>query len=609
ISGQRVEPGEIENLLLASGMASAAAVFAAPIGETQVLIACYVAKSTTGQAAGEADLRQYLRDNLPSAWVPSLVLRCEALPLNASGKLDRAALTERAIEALQQADQVSDTVQGVLAPAVQEGWHQVLGRPPQGGDQDFFAAGGSSLLLIKFLAHIREKTGCHLPVAEAFGAPTPLGLSALLAGIRPVDLHDGLICTKSAGEMPPLVFLPGFVATGPNLSDLLQQLPQEQGSYLLQRPVAPASVARRSFADHARYYAKLLQHSAFTEGLHLTGFSYGGAEAFETARHLAALEMPPLSLTVIDNGPVFRRLTGFDPGWATESRQAEVRRRAHELVPLQGDMALIRGERPGLISFAMLAYGWEDFVSGEVAVHLVPADHRSILHAQAKMTAAALQPGAPPHALVSPLPGASDRRRVSRFLATGEHEKAFDLICAVSRAYPHHPWSVLIADRLAQSMQRDIYDLLQDWMKSAPQRPPEAVPALAWYAARAEVLRQLQAPEAALAELDIARQATRDSGAARDLSCGGMIRDLELHYGDLLQQLGRVEEAIEVLERAGQRCGYKPEIWRLLGICLAKVEKFQSALPILKAVGQTYPQDAELQTWLRRTQKAIGTAA
>jgi len=220
---------------------------------------------------------------------------------------------------------------------------------------------------------------------------------------------------------------------------------------MLQRPVDGTAVQQRSFSDQARFFAGVLEHGFPGSKLQLTGFSYGGAEAFETAHQLAALKPPPASLTIIENAPVFHKVGQGARAWGEQGIQAEKLRRAHVFEPWQGDMNLVRGDRSGLLSIAMIAFGWEDFVEGVLAVHMVTAAHDQMLHRGAPTTMAALLGQQSPDCSVKPLPGAKDRRRVSSFLAQVQPEAAFDLICGISREHPDHPWSSLVADRLAVS--------------------------------------------------------------------------------------------------------------------------------------------------------------
>ncbi|MEQ3671641.1 hypothetical protein [Pseudophaeobacter sp.] len=54
--------------------------------------------------------------------------------------------------------------------------------------------------------------------------------------------------------------------------------------------------------------------------------------------------------------------------------------------------------------------------------------------------------------------------------------------------------------------------MLADWIKTADLLPPKGVPALAWHGARAQALLRLQNPQAALTEVEIARQRQHSFG-------------------------------------------------------------------------------------------------
>ncbi len=607
ISGQRVEPGEVENLLLARKLATGAAVFAAEITDRTLLVAFYVPQD----GATEPEVRRYLQANLPAAWVPGLIVTCEVLPLNTAGKLDRRAMLVRAREAIETQGTFTDAApvpedaegreaEGGLAPAVLQGWEQALGCPPANLDQDFFAAGGNSLLLITLLGRIRGLTGCHLPVAEAFGDPTPRELNALLAKTAPQDLHKIIVCAKEGSCAQPLLFLPGLIPTGPNLTNMMLEAPQDQSCYMLQRPIEAPGEPQRSFADQARCFARVLEHGFPGSKLHLTGFSYGGAEAFETARQLAALKSPPASLTIIDNAPVFHKVGQGDPVWGEQGIQAENLRRAHVFEPWQGDMKLVRGDRSGLLSIAMIAFGWEDFVEGEVAVRMVPAAHNEMLHRQAPATMAALLGLRGPDCTVTPLPGAKDRRRVSYLLAQVQPKAALDLICGISREHPDHPWSSLVADSLAISMGKDCSGLLADWIEAAPTDPPKGVPALVWHAARAQALLRLQGARAALPELEKARAQTQASGR--------LLHDLEAIYGELLHQVDCAQEAVEVLLQVEKTFGARADSTTALGISLAKTGQFQGALNLLRKAKDTGNCSAEVLEWLAKSEEGISAS-
>ena len=117
---------------------------------------------------------------IPAAW-----MALPALPLNANGKVDRAALARRAEEArgagggeLGDAPRTPD--EELLAGI----WAGLLGRERVGIHDDFFALGGHSLLATRVVAQVSRVFGVDLPVSAVFQAPTVAGLAGRIAGRR-----------------------------------------------------------------------------------------------------------------------------------------------------------------------------------------------------------------------------------------------------------------------------------------------------------------------------------------------------------------------------------------------------------------------------------------
>ena len=86
-SGHRISPWEIEEVALGSGHAVEAVAHAVPDARTGQAIRLIV----RGDGVDDG-LRAYLRNQLPSYMQPALVEWRDALPRNANGKIDRAAL-------------------------------------------------------------------------------------------------------------------------------------------------------------------------------------------------------------------------------------------------------------------------------------------------------------------------------------------------------------------------------------------------------------------------------------------------------------------------------------------------------------------------------------
>ncbi len=91
-AGNRISPGEIEEAVLAGGEALEAVAVGVPderAGQAIVIVAA-------GDPSGEAALRARLKRDLPNFMQPARIDWLPALPRNANGKLDRAAIAAAA---------------------------------------------------------------------------------------------------------------------------------------------------------------------------------------------------------------------------------------------------------------------------------------------------------------------------------------------------------------------------------------------------------------------------------------------------------------------------------------------------------------------------------
>jgi acyl carrier protein len=109
--------------------------------------------------------------------IPSAVMLLDRLPINANGKVDRAALPEPPAETAS----ASLPQSSELERKISEIWSATLGRAA-GPDQSFFDLGGGSLQLIEVHAAICGLIGRELPITELFEYTTVRTLARRLAG-------------------------------------------------------------------------------------------------------------------------------------------------------------------------------------------------------------------------------------------------------------------------------------------------------------------------------------------------------------------------------------------------------------------------------------------
>ena len=170
VRGFRIELGEIETVLSQHPGVREAVVVAREHGPGgKRLIAYVVAREELRPATSE--MRDYLRRTLPEYMMPASFVVLEALPLTATGKVDRNALPEP--------EQVRpELAQVYVAPqtAVEEVlcgiFSEVLQVEPVGVRDSFFELGGHSLLATQISSRVRSAFQVELPLRRLFESPT-----------------------------------------------------------------------------------------------------------------------------------------------------------------------------------------------------------------------------------------------------------------------------------------------------------------------------------------------------------------------------------------------------------------------------------------------------
>jgi acyl carrier protein len=114
--------------------------------------------------------------------VPNLFVILDALPLTPNGKVDRKALPAPAASGTGNA--APEPAEPLMTPAerrVASAWREVLHTDRVGLHDNFFDAGGHSLLLVKLHAALRREFGVDLGLVELFQWTTVAAQAARLS--------------------------------------------------------------------------------------------------------------------------------------------------------------------------------------------------------------------------------------------------------------------------------------------------------------------------------------------------------------------------------------------------------------------------------------------
>ncbi|WRZ55902.1 amino acid adenylation domain-containing protein [Streptomyces sp. NBC_01294] len=319
IRGFRIEPGEIEHVLTRHPRVHAATVTVHEDGAAGPRLVAHV---VVDGPLDHAELRAFAAESLPGHMLPAAVVPLDALPLTASGKVDRRALpapdflsspTGRAPRTPHE-----ELLCGLFA--------EVLGLPgPVSIDDGFFDLGGHSLLAMKLLGRIRTALGADLGMRALFEAPTVAALGHRLtrdserdsernAG-RDLDLDRGgaaaadadsaldvLLPLRAGGARAPLFCVHPAAGISWVYSGLLRHLDPDRPVHGLQarglRGGSPSSVTEIA-EDYVRQIRAVQPEGPY----HLLGWSFGGVVAQAMAVALQAEGQDIALLALLDALP------------------------------------------------------------------------------------------------------------------------------------------------------------------------------------------------------------------------------------------------------------------------------------------------------------------
>jgi thioesterase domain-containing protein len=281
INGRRVEPAELEVVVRRIPYVSDAVAIVTDSSELVI----FASPGLEAKATFTADVRDVIRQTLPTALHPTRLHEIAELPRLAGGKIDVAKLKVLDTESRRGPAPPQPPGAGEVKQAekiVAQVWTRILGTPDVASRWD--EAGGDSLKLLRCVMELEELVGQELNM-EAFTVDMSAAdmIQIVAAGGRSQR-------QQAAGELlPHLVMLPGSIGYGPSLAAFGAQLSKTAHVIPIRYPDLTSALTGCGSVDHMATLALEQINAVHPRGdIRLIGYSLGGGVAFEVAARLIA---------------------------------------------------------------------------------------------------------------------------------------------------------------------------------------------------------------------------------------------------------------------------------------------------------------------------------
>jgi oxalate---CoA ligase len=278
--GEKISPYEVEKALLQHPQVSEAGVFAVPhprLGENVAAAVVLV----SGAATTPSELRDFVRGHLTGFKIPQRIDLVTALPKGPSGKISRAELTAASTKKCR----LIDPPEQPLEFQIVEIWQRLLHRVDIGIHDDFFEAGGDSLLAAEMLLEVEAAIAHAIPQSALAQASTIRQIAKIAA--QDNRSCEELVTKAKDGTGRPFFFCHGDYSTrGFYAIRLASLLDTDRPVYLI-HPLRDVNENSDIYFEQLanRYLPHLLTMQPAGK-FQIGGFCNGGLLAWEIARQL-----------------------------------------------------------------------------------------------------------------------------------------------------------------------------------------------------------------------------------------------------------------------------------------------------------------------------------
>ena len=290
--GEKISPYEVENVLLEHPSVREAVAFAVPDGRLGEELGAAVSLKD-GSALDPRRLREYAGERLTAFKVPAVIRVVADIPKGPTGKPRRIGLAATlGIHSMTSVDQpaVGDSRHEVGMGALRPLWCELLGLTDIGDDDDFFAAGGTSLQAAELGVRAEMATGRRFDLLDFARRPTLRGLATILERERPGHSREpiprGLLPIQSEGDGPALLCIPSHLAVFRSFVEVAGRLGPDFRVFGVDLIAAVREVGH-DFVPLAERIAILWNEYHPVGPVFLLGHCLGGRLAYEVACRLS----------------------------------------------------------------------------------------------------------------------------------------------------------------------------------------------------------------------------------------------------------------------------------------------------------------------------------
>ncbi len=203
IRGFRIELGEIEQILLGQKEIAEAIVIVHGSSAGNNQLAAYITLDCD-KGVNQSDIKGLLANILPDYMLPKSIIILDKMPINANGKIDRAALPSPVFNDVTEVTKPSTETECKLVNA----WSRLLDVTSDkiGVLDNFFNIGGHSLLAVKLISEIKHVFAKEVSVKAIFEHPTIRLLSTYIESINKLEFHKTLKRVDREQKIFPLSF-------------------------------------------------------------------------------------------------------------------------------------------------------------------------------------------------------------------------------------------------------------------------------------------------------------------------------------------------------------------------------------------------------------------